>query len=106
MWPPSYNEYTLARNEASVQLYRSFFVDIFNEAIMEGHITVNPAQATRTVTEEVKRKRIDLEKYQAIRAVIPEFATWGDLVMDLALVTGQRRGDVIKMAWEDFDGKN
>ncbi|HEY3984709.1 tyrosine-type recombinase/integrase [Cedecea sp.] len=96
------NEYTLAGKEASARLYRSFFVDIFNEAIMEGHITVNPAQVTRKVTEEVKRKRMDLERYQAIRTVIPDFAKWGDLVMDLALVTGQRRSDVVKMSWDDI----
>ncbi|PWC10498.1 tyrosine-type recombinase/integrase [Brenneria corticis] len=76
---------------------RSVLSDIFREAIVEGHIENNPVMPTRVPTSEVKRERLELEQYIAIRQAAEQQPMWFSLSMDLALITGQRREDVSQM---------
>lgn len=75
-------------------IMRSVLSDIFREAIVEGHLEHNPVASTRSAKPMVKRERLELEQYTAIREAATAFPTWFGLAMDLALVTGQRREDV------------
>ncbi|PLY37326.1 integrase [Pectobacterium carotovorum] len=82
--------------------FRSVLSDIFREAIVEGRIDNNPVLSTRTPQPNVKRERLGLEQYKAIRCAAKKQALWFQLAMDLALVTGQRREDVAAIKFSDI----
>ncbi|EOK5999933.1 tyrosine-type recombinase/integrase [Salmonella enterica subsp. enterica serovar Newport] len=83
---------------------RSVLSDMFREAIVEGHIVKNPVEATRIPEIKVARERLQLETYNATRAAAEHMPAWFPLAMDLALVTGQRREDIVNMKFSDvFD---
>lgn len=73
---------------------RSVLSDVFREAIVEGHIESNPVTPTRSAKLVVKRERLELEQYIAIREATNTLPSWFGLSMDLALVTSQRREDI------------
>jgi integrase len=79
--------------------YRSVLSVIFKHAIAEGLTKENPADATIKKTIEVKRQRLSLEGFYAIRKHAPE---WLQNTMDLALITAQRRGDLVALKWADI----
>lgn len=83
---------------------RSVLTDVFREAIVEGHITVNPVTPTRTPGIKVKRERLDLEVFAKIRDAANQLPVWFPLAMDLALVTAQRREDVAAMRFSEIRG--
>ncbi|CQN34484.1 exonuclease VIII [Salmonella enterica subsp. enterica serovar Typhimurium str. DT104] len=85
---------------------RSVLSDMFREAIVEGHIVKNPVEATRIPEIKVARERLQLETYNATRAAAEHMPAWFPLAMDLALVTGQRREDIVNMKFSDvFDNR-
>jgi len=79
--------------------YRSTLNIIFQYAIAEGLTKENPADATIKKTVEIKRQRLTLDGFYAIRAHAPE---WLQNTMDLALITGQRRSDLVTLKWTDI----
>lgn len=100
------NGYTSQGKAASAKLFRSTLLDIFREAIAEGYIQTNPVESTRNPRVEIKRERLSLEVFRAIRLAAEQFSPWVALSLDLALITGQRMGDIRKMRWDDIhDGK-
>ena len=69
---------------------------LFNAAIGAGQIKTNPAAALKTPSVTTARHRLTLDTYKAIIAhANPILAR----VMNLALITGQRRGDVMNMSF-------
>lgn len=85
---------------------RSVLSDMFREAIVEGHIVKNPVEATRIPEIKVARERLQLETYNATRTAAEHLPVWFSLAMDLALVTGQRREDIVNMKFSDvFDNR-
>ncbi|WP_071882127.1 phage integrase Arm DNA-binding domain-containing protein [Candidatus Sodalis pierantonius] len=82
-------------------------IDLFREAIAEGIITQNPAEATRNQRVTIRRERITLEEYDVIRDAADTYLpAWIAPYFDLALVTGQRLGDIQALRWENFkDGR-
>ncbi len=79
--------------------YRSALKVIFQYAIAEGLTKENPADATIKKTTEVKRQRLSLEGFYKIREQAPE---WLQNTMDLALITAQRRSDLVNLKWTDI----
>ena len=77
---------------------RALLIDIFNHAASKGLCPDNPALSTITRIEKKKRKRHTLEGIKAIRRVAPP---WLRNAIDLALITAQRRTDILDMR---FDG--
>ncbi|HHL2708969.1 TPA: tyrosine-type recombinase/integrase [Yersinia enterocolitica] len=96
------NDYTNNGKAASAKLMRSFLTDFFREAISEGIIDSNPVDATKNPKIEVKRARLSLDNFLSIRAAAADMPSWVVDSMDLAIVTGQRVGDVRKMKWTDI----
>ncbi|HEC5298466.1 TPA: tyrosine-type recombinase/integrase [Enterobacter asburiae] len=96
------NDYVSEGKSATAKLIRSTLSDIFREAIAEGHIGVNPVTATRAAKSEVKRARLTIEEYRRIYESARTLPEWVCLAMDLAVVTGQRVGDLCKMRWDDI----
>ncbi|QPR16498.1 phage integrase Arm DNA-binding domain-containing protein [Escherichia coli] len=86
--------------------YRALLSDIFKIAIASGLAEEDPASATRPFRTEVKRSRLLIDEYLLIRKIADVQNEWFGLCMDLALVTGQREGDLAAMRWEDIrDGR-
>lgn len=76
---------------------------ILDEAVSNGWLQVNPAKAVRLPRVPVRRRRLSLQEWAAIyeyaRAHRPP---WVHRLFALALVTGQRRSDLVKMRFEDI----
>lgn len=84
---------------------RSRVQDVFRLAITKGFIDAgkNPVTATYKPIGDVLRERLSLEQFFLIRDKAP---AWVANAMNLALVTGQRREDIVNMKFTDFvDGK-
>lgn len=82
--------YILCDKKSMASGLRSVLMDIFREAIVEGHVDRNPAEPTRTPTPKVKRERLLLEQFTVIRQAALTHSEWAPNACDLALVTGQR----------------
>ena len=98
--------WVVQEKQTMATIMRSVLSDIFREAIVEGHIDSNPVTPTRAATAIVKRERLELEQYIAIRTAAAKLPVWFGLSMDLALITGQRREDVALIRFEHIvDGR-
>lgn len=80
--------------------------DFFNEAILAGIVDHNPASPIKPPAVKIQRRRLTFEQWQLIRAwSVAHQPPWVARMLDLALVTGQRRSDVVKMRFADvWDG--
>jgi integrase len=84
---------------------RSRLSDVFRWAETQGLIEAgrSPVTATRAPKVTVTRERMSLEQFEAIRDQAP---VWLRNAMNLALVTGQRREDVLIAKFADWrDGR-
>ncbi|WP_413722656.1 tyrosine-type recombinase/integrase [Sodalis sp. RH24] len=81
---------------------RSVLSDIFREAIVAGYLEKNPVDPTRAPTPDVKRERLSLDNFQAMRITAELSSPWIKNAMDLALSTGQRREDIAKFKFSDI----
>lgn len=81
---------------------RVVWIDIYREAQHAGEVPPgwNPPEATRKPVPKVKRARLSIEDWRAIFNVTPE-GHYNRNAMLLALVTGQRREDIVKMRFSD-----
>lgn len=80
--------------------------ELFAEAVIAGWIDTNPAQPLRALPSSVKRSRLSLEQWQEIHSWATRSGIhWFAYALKLALVSGQRRADIVKMAgshvWND-----
>jgi integrase len=76
--------------------------DAFNEAIANDWATTNPAAHVKLPTHRVKRKRLSFEVWEQMRELARAGRQpWLESLLLLALVTGQRRGDLVKMQFGD-----
>lgn len=85
---------------------RVVWVDIYREAQHAGEVPPgwNPPEATRKPVPKVTRARLSIEDWRAIFNVTPE-GHYNRNAMLLALVTGQRREDIVRMKFSDvWDG--
>lgn len=75
---------------------------MLDEAVSNGWIQTNAAKAVRLPRVPVQRRRLSLQEWKAIyehaKAHRPP---WVHRLFALALVTGQRRSDLVKMRFED-----
>jgi len=80
--------------------------DCFNEAMNYGWIDRNPAISVKAQPVKVQRKRLTLEQWWLILGYsIEHMPPWVARMLALALVTGQRRSDLVKMRFRDvWDG--
>lgn len=75
---------------------------VYAEAVALGWADTNPAAEVRMPVARIARQRLTLEQWQTIadyaRANLPP---WVPLMMMLALVSAQRRGDLCRMQFDD-----
>ncbi|WP_349616966.1 tyrosine-type recombinase/integrase [Azotobacter salinestris] len=77
---------------------RALLIDIFNHAAAKGLCPDNPAASTMPKIEKKQRKRHTIDGLRAIREKSP---LWLKNAIDLALITAQRRTDILDMKFED-----
>lgn len=65
-------------------------------------VTTNPVAATRAAKSEVRRSRLTADEYLKIYQAAESSPCWLRLAMELAVVTGQRVGDLCEMKWSDI----
>jgi len=76
--------------------------EFFDEAIQNDWITRNPASNVRQCPVKVTRRRLTLVQWQHLYAQSMSLRQrWVQPMLALALVTGQRRGDLVKMRFAD-----
>lgn len=93
------SDYTDAGKRRSAQQIRTVYRDLLAAAIAAGELERNPADATRAPRQRTQRARLTLEDFAAIRA---DAEGWVVNLMDLAIVTGQRREDLRQMRFRDL----
>ncbi|WP_440867609.1 tyrosine-type recombinase/integrase [Symbiopectobacterium purcellii] len=100
------NQWVKAGKVTMANRIRALLLDLFREAIADGLLKSNPAEVTRNQRVDIKRERITLDEWRLIRKAADTLPAWVGPCLDLALVTGQRLGDIQALRWEDFkDGR-
>lgn len=86
------------------QVIRSVLIDVFKEAQHVGEVPpgFNPALATKQPRRKVTRQRLSLDEWQKIFGIADSKHTYMGNAMLLALITGQRIGDISRMKFSDI----
>ena len=98
------DEYIAAGQPRMAQVVRSVLIDVFKEAQHYGEVPpgYNPALATKQPNRKITRQRLSLEEWQKIFDIADASHRYMGNAMLLALVTGQRLGDISKMKFSDI----
>ncbi|RHW55029.1 integrase, partial [Cronobacter sakazakii] len=98
------NEYIAPGKPRMGQVIRSVFIDIFKEAQHFGEVPpgYNPALATKQPRRQINRQRLSLEEWRKIFDIADATHRYMGNAMLLALVTGQRLGDISNMRFNDI----
>lgn len=86
------------------QVVRIAIIDVFKEAQHAWHVPpgYNPAQATKQPRNRVVRQRLSLDEWQSIFRAAEDHPSYLQCAMLLAMVTGQRIGDISNMQFSDI----
>lgn len=86
------------------QVVRLVLIDVFKEAQHSGHVPpgYNPAQATKQPRNKVTRQRLSLDEWKKIYTSAEQQEPYLQCGMLLALITGQRLGDICNMQFKDI----
>ncbi|RKR64998.1 phage integrase family protein [Yokenella regensburgei] len=97
-------EYITAGQPRMAQVIRSVLIDVFKEAQHYGEVLpgYNPALATKQPRLKITRQRLNLEEWQKIFDIADTNHQYMGNAMLLALVTGQRLGDISNMKFSDI----
>ena len=98
------DEYITAGQPRMAQVVRSVLIDVFKEAQHYGEVPpgYNPALATKQPRRKITRQRLSLEEWQKIFDIADARHRYMGNAMLLALVTGQRLGDISRMKFSDI----
>ncbi|HBH7007059.1 TPA: site-specific integrase [Citrobacter freundii] len=98
------DEYITAGQPRMAQVVRSVLIDVFKEAQHYGEVPpgYNPALATKQPRRKITRQRLSLEEWQKIFDIANASHRYMGNAMLLALVTGQRLGDISRMKFSDI----
>lgn len=101
------DEYKSEGKNRMAQMLRATWGDIFKEAQHSGEIEpgFNPALATRVPRNKVTRGRLSFSQWKKIFDNAADLQPYLQNSMLLALITGQRRADILNMKFSDvWDG--
>ncbi|HGZ0636792.1 TPA: site-specific integrase [Escherichia coli] len=98
------DEYITTGQPRMAQVVRSVLIDVFKEAQHYGEVPpgYNPALATKQPRRKITRQRLNLEEWQKIFDIADASHRYMGNAMLLALVTGQRLGDISRMKFSDI----
>lgn len=75
---------------------------IFNQAIVAGWADTNPVAHVRNLPCKVARSRMTLEQWQTLHTYVTKHGQpWERALLELAIVTAQRRSDLLTMRFDD-----
>ncbi|KQN46917.1 integrase [Serratia sp. Leaf50] len=85
------------------QVVRMVLIDVYKEAQHAGEVKpgYNPALATKQPNNKVQRERFNLEEWRTVFAAAETSQRYVQNSMLLAIVTGQRLGDIARMKFSD-----
>ncbi|WP_139530396.1 site-specific integrase [Klebsiella michiganensis] len=97
------DEYISAGQPRMAQVIRSVLIDVFKEAQHAGEVPPghNPALATKQPRRRITRQRLNLDEWQKIFDIADLNHKYMGNAMLLALITGQRLGDISRMKFTD-----
>lgn len=81
---------------------RSVMMDVFREAQAAGWVSANPVSITKAPSEATVRERLSLDAFKLIYEASKKLDPWMARALELAIVTGQRREDIISAQFSDF----
>lgn len=86
------------------QMMRASLSDVFKEAQHAGEVPAgyNPALATKQPRAKITRQRLSLKEWQQIYNQALKLSAFVPRAMMLAVLTGQRVGDIAKMKFTDI----
>lgn len=93
------NDYLDSLTPSNAKSSRSLLCNIFDVAVAKGICPDNPARITLKPHVRKQRKRHTLEGLQIIRNNSP---LWLQNAIDLAILTTQRRSDIVNLKWSDI----
>lgn len=98
------DEYIADGQARMAQVIHSVLIDVFKEAQHAGEVPpgYNPALATKQPRRKITRQRLNLEEWKKIFAIADANHRYLGNAMLLAVVTGQRLGDISKMKFSDI----
>lgn len=98
------DEYITDGQPRMAQVIRSVLIDVFKEAQHAGEVPpgYNPALATKQPRRKITRQRLSLDEWQAIFEFADAHHKYLGNAMLLAIVTGQRLGDISRMKFSDI----
>ncbi|EMB9131320.1 MULTISPECIES: site-specific integrase [Klebsiella] len=98
------DDYLAEGQPRMAQVIRSVLIDVFKEAQHAGEVPpgYNPALATKQPRRKITRQRLTLEEWQKIFDIADENHKYMGNAMLLAIVTGQRLGDISRMKFSDI----
>ncbi|EPL2656590.1 TPA: phage integrase Arm DNA-binding domain-containing protein [Klebsiella aerogenes] len=97
------DEYISEGQPRMAQVIRSVLIDVFKEAQHAGEVPPghNPALATKQPRRRITRQRLNLDEWQKIFDIADANHKYMGNAMLLAIVTGQRLGDISRMKFTD-----
>ncbi|HCC2627210.1 TPA: phage integrase Arm DNA-binding domain-containing protein [Klebsiella quasipneumoniae] len=97
------DEYISEGQPRMAQVIRSVLIDVFKEAQHAGEVPPghNPALATKQPRRRITRQRLNLDEWQKIFDIADANHKYMGNAMLLALITGQRLGDISRMKFTD-----
>lgn len=97
------DEYKLVGQQRMAQVVRSVLIDVFKEAQHAGEVPpgYNPALATKQPKRKITRSRLSLDEWKLIFEAAADREKYLQNAMLLAIVTGQRLGDISAMKFSD-----
>ena len=103
--PCDISQYVNSESKIHPQKAKRLLVELrcmFNAAMENGWIDINPAISIRTVKAPTLRQRLTLEMWRKMYLSVYDDDNWNRRLLTLALMTGQRRGDLVKMRFSDI----
>lgn len=92
----------LYANGATCRIVISALRSLFSFACSREYMTINPAAGVKDLPEPKPIPRWSDEDIETFIAKTPKHMA---LVVMMAFYTGQRRSDLIRMEWDDYDGQ-
>lgn len=98
------DDYKKRGHSRMAQVVRTTLIDVFKEAQHAGEVPpgYNPAEATKNPYNRIGRERMILDEFNTMLSVTAPPFEYMKNAMLLALVTGQREGDISKMQFSDI----
>lgn len=92
------------RGDRTAQVARSVMSTAFRKAITKGLLTANPVEVVEAPTVEVVRQRFTWETFSKVWLAMEKAPVWLRNATALALLTGQRREDIVELKFGDVAG--